>query len=188
MGLVIPTITSYSSSSVVTLTKYPHLKGLKLADDFQNQSEIHMLLGVNAYGAILLGEIKRRESDEPIAQNTVFGWVVYGSCQSMNQLSSLVVHHVQVEDDTHVLIKRFRELEGVSDKRVKSPNEDFCESHFQTTNTQISDGRYVVKVLFVEGKLSKLGHSQQIAESCFLRNEKRFHTKPDVWKLYREFM
>lgn len=78
-AIVLPKITTYTASGPVDLSKFFHLQILKFADDVNSNSEIHILLGANAYAVMVLGDMRKGKANEPIAQNTIFGSIVFGS-------------------------------------------------------------------------------------------------------------
>ena len=77
-SLVVPRITDYVPYSNITLSKLPHLQGLQLVDDLTNSDPIHLLIGADLYGSVFLDGLKKGFTGDPVAQNTIFGWVVSG--------------------------------------------------------------------------------------------------------------
>lgn len=50
-------------------------------DNYNQATEIRMLLDVDADGSILVEEVKRGGPNVPIAQPTEFGRVIFGPCR-----------------------------------------------------------------------------------------------------------
>lgn len=130
-----------------------------------------MLIGADLYGAIILGEIKKGNADEPIAQKTVFGWVLSGSISSTvaDNDPLISVHHCLSLKQLDSTITKFWDDENIPDKKLLSPEDEFCESHFLSTHSRIPDGRYMVR-LPIKQSPPKISQSRFIAENCLKRN------------------
>ncbi|GFQ98582.1 uncharacterized protein TNCT_68331 [Trichonephila clavata] len=88
--------------------------------------------------------------NEPIAQRTMFGWVVAGKLNVKNkEPNELYSHFLSTENDlkTDSLLQRFWEMEELSvKKQFLSDEELFCEDHFQSTFKYNGQGRFIVKL------------------------------------------
>ena len=82
----------HKRQSNIALSKRPHLQGLQLAGDLTNSGPIHLLIGADLYGSILFDGLKKGFTGDPVAQNTIFGWVVSGPQNSIVS-QSVSVHH-----------------------------------------------------------------------------------------------
>lgn len=61
------------------LAKYDHLKNFVYADSTINDDQpIDILLGVADYTRILKSGLIKGTDDEPVAQNTELGWLIFG--------------------------------------------------------------------------------------------------------------
>ncbi|GFR09313.1 DUF1758 domain-containing protein [Trichonephila clavata] len=96
--------------------------------------------------------------NEPIAQRTMFGWVVAGKLNVQNkEPNELYSHFLSTENDlkTDSLLQRFWETEELSvKKQFLSDEELFCEDHFQSTfkyNDQASAPYLATRCLFQVG-------------------------------------
>ena len=94
-ALVLPKITSYSTDCAVPINQWSHIKYLQLADDLETTDQIDLLIGADLYGFILFNDVRKGKVHEPVAQRTVFGWVLFGPCSSTNQDApkQIPVHH-----------------------------------------------------------------------------------------------
>ena len=64
------------ASSVRSL---PHLKHLTLADPtFDRPGRVDLLIGCDIWQDIMLPDTKHGQSQEPMARNTIFSWVIIG--------------------------------------------------------------------------------------------------------------
>ncbi|XP_014215405.1 uncharacterized protein LOC106644423 [Copidosoma floridanum] len=189
-ALVLPTITSYSAHAPGPLTKWTHLKGLNFADDLSATDEIQLLIGADLYGSILLNKIRKGRINEPVAQQTVFGWVVLGPCSNVNPTIelSVPVHHSIAVNDLDQLLQRFWEVESLPQQPIISPADEECEMHFLKTHSRTNEGQYVVRIPFKFNMAPQVGQSRSIAERLLKKVETRLSYNPAHQLLYSEFM
>ncbi|KYQ60106.1 hypothetical protein ALC60_00846 [Trachymyrmex zeteki] len=93
---------------------WPHLNGLQLADsEFYRPGSIDLVLGADVYGAIILEGLIKGSLKSPIAQRTVFGWIISGPMGPQWNPESALTAHVRIEENLYSLLQRFWELEEV---------------------------------------------------------------------------
>ena len=89
---ILPLITSYRPRYHALPSTWTHLEGLQLADNFESPpNEIDILLGADLYSEILLEGLVKGPVGTPLAQKTIFGWVLSGAIQSPAAYSAPVV-------------------------------------------------------------------------------------------------
>ncbi|GFR21554.1 DUF1758 domain-containing protein [Trichonephila clavata] len=112
--------------------------------------ECDIILGSDCFFEILRSGKIVGSKNEPIAQRTMFGWVVAGKLNVQNkELNELYSHFLSTENDlkTDSLLQRFWETEELSvKKQFLSDEELFCEDHFQSTFKYNDQGRFIVKL------------------------------------------
>ncbi|GFQ99690.1 DUF1758 domain-containing protein [Trichonephila clavata] len=131
--------TVHSQISLPNIEKFQYLKGLLTHEPASLIT--HIPLSNDSYeeaGQKLLDSGKIVGSkNEPIAQRTMFGWVVAGKLNIKNkEPNELYSHFLSTENDlkTDSLLQRFWETEELSvKKQFLSDEELFCEDHFQST-------------------------------------------------------
>lgn len=65
-----------------------HLNNLELADPrFDSTEPIDLLFGVDIYGIIIKDGLRKGQLYEPVAQNSEFGWLVFGAISTKNNIS-----------------------------------------------------------------------------------------------------
>ncbi|GFR26198.1 DUF1758 domain-containing protein [Trichonephila clavata] len=98
--------------------------------------ECDIILGSDCFFEILRSGKIVGSKNEPIAQRTMFGWVVAGKLNVQNkEPNELYSHFLSTENDlkTDSLLQRFWETEELSvKKQFLSDEELFCEDHFQS--------------------------------------------------------
>ncbi|GFV25538.1 integrase catalytic domain-containing protein [Trichonephila clavipes] len=129
--------------------------------------------------------------NEPIAQRTMFGWVVAGKLNVKNkEPHELYSHFLSTENELNIdsLLQRFWETEELSvKKQFLSDEEQFCENHFKSNFKYNDEGRFVVK-LPIYRDTSRLGNTKGIAISRLLAMERRFQVDTDFERQYKNFM
>jgi hypothetical protein len=189
-ALVVPKVTAPMPRQPFEYSSWAHIQGLELADpNFNKPSKIDMLISGDVIAQLLLPGIKKGEENQPIAQNTLLGWVVLGKTEV--PLSSPVVRvHYQDTDDNADLDKtlaRFWEIEELPQRSFLSPEETDCENHFHNYHTRDKEGRYTVKLPF-KSSLNNLGSSREQALRRLYSLEKRFQKFPEHREEYVKFM
>ena len=77
-AFVLPQVTGLQPSAPFE-NDWLHLKGLKLADpSFNIPQGVDMILGVDTKAEIMLGGFIKGPLGMPVAELTVFGWIVWG--------------------------------------------------------------------------------------------------------------
>ena len=111
----------------------PYLSGLDLAEDYSTSKdeEIDVLIGLDAYWSLVTGRVTRRK-DNPIAVETVLGWMLQANTEHENtesyqtRATSLFMTTYKEEDiDEEDLENKFnKEITGLSSSstEMKEPN------------------------------------------------------------------
>lgn len=174
-ALVVPYLSGNLPSCSINPLAFTNLPNVKLADSkFYESSRIDLLIGADIYNTILLDRVERNVCGSLVAQETIFGWIITGSVQPNQQISTFA--SFVSEDTLEKQLKRFWEVEDIPQNPIKSPSDTFCENLYSETTTRDSDGRYIVSLPFKKSfydKSMQLGQSRPSAYSQFLRNETR---------------
>ncbi|XP_043067334.1 uncharacterized protein [Drosophila bipectinata] len=163
---------------------FQHLKGLQLADpNFARSGRIDVLVGVDLIPQLMLPEIRRGTHEEPIAQNTLLGWIVFGPVRKS------MTHSITVRCNTTTLdhvVQRFFELDSVPSERQLTTEERWCEEHFRQTHVRQPNGKYMVrlplKTLFDPSQV--LGRSKHIALNRFYTLERKLQQREKLHQQY----
>ncbi|XP_012543284.2 uncharacterized protein LOC105840772 [Monomorium pharaonis] len=92
-ALILKSLTLYAPKRVSSRSALSHLSHLSWADPDPTSSEtINIIIGADLYGDIILDGIQKGASGQPIAQNTVFGWVVSGPVVATASAIHIPVH------------------------------------------------------------------------------------------------
>ncbi|XP_011858466.1 PREDICTED: uncharacterized protein LOC105556023 [Vollenhovia emeryi] len=188
---VLRTVTSILPSFEAEPEEWPHLRTLALADpDFLIPRPVDILIGADAYGQIIKPNIFRHSPLMPIAQLSIFGWLVLGSVN--REATRTSTHHAATqfnEDALNELLTKFWNQEEVPTHDVTqlTPNEQRCEKHFNTTHCRDSSERYIVRIL-LNSPDDLLGDSYNVAHQCLKGLRRRFSRDVNYQRLYQQFM
>ncbi|XP_044745295.1 uncharacterized protein LOC123307142 [Coccinella septempunctata] len=169
-----------------------HLQHLKLADpEYHISRAIDIILGADVYGSVVLPQMKKGPPSSPIAQLSIFGWLILGPvCQEQERLpiQSPMFHTVQDEDLHHLLTKFWEqeEIQPTSTSHLTSDEQE-CENHFVSTHSRLSSGKYMVR-LPLKSSIDVLGSSRQRAFRCLQALIRKFDKDPDYSLLYHQFL
>jgi len=184
-ALIVPKVTGVLPSSPCNPQAWSHITGLQLADPtFNKPGKIEMLLGSDVLFSILTEGFRGGSKSSPLAQNTIFGWVLCGPISQAKQ-RVIQVNHADVQISS--VLRKFWELEELPPKKHFTEEEKICEQHFLATHTRNSEGRYIVNLPF-NSKVQELGESRDQAVSRLHQLERRFRKFPEKRDQYIKFM
>ncbi|XP_036318216.1 uncharacterized protein LOC118733101 [Rhagoletis pomonella] len=188
-ALVIGSITSVTPAVSVDIGQWGHLTNLQLADPyFGTPGTVDVLLGVDVWGSIVEKDVIHGGCDEPHAQLTRRGWVVFGPASVQSTSNATVgIYCAQIRDEPYLedLISNFWKLEEVP--VTSECLDDECERFFTTTHRRTAEGRYIVRLRFRQD-CKPLGDSYVSARRQLSHLERRLDADPDVHAKYVAFM
>jgi len=184
-ALIVSKVTGILSSTPCNPKSWSHITGLQLADpQYFQPSKIDMLLGIDVLVSIVKEGVRHGPESSPMAQNTIFGWVICGPI-AKEPHRVIQVNHTDIQIES--VLQKFWELEELPPTKHFTTEEKLCEHHFQSTHTRRNDGRYIVKLPFND-KIESLGSSRDQAVSRFHQLDRRFNRCPDKREQYIKFM
>jgi len=184
---IVPQITGPTPQSPVTSGHWDHIHDLQLADPSYNiPGQIDLLLGADLLPSIYLDGTQKGQIGEPLAMNTVFGWVLMGPTDYCNR-PSITTMCVDVSEPIDKIIKQFWELEELPTTYHLSPADVAAEKIYQSTTTRLSSGRFVVTLPFMKPH-PLLGDSKTLALQRVKALECRLERNKELQKQYAEFM
>ena len=184
-ALILPRVTgTLPKSPCHSSSEWKHILGLQLADpQFHHPGPIDILLGADVTASIMREGRRTGPRLTPIAQNSIFGWVLSGRVTTNTQ-QAIKVFHASCETET--ILRRFWELEELPPVKLLTKEEKFCEKHFTDTHTRDSTGRYTVQLPTHD--VSTLGNSKDMAISRLKQVERRLSRAPAYQQQYVKFM
>ncbi|XP_046145505.1 uncharacterized protein LOC114881879 [Osmia bicornis bicornis] len=171
---------------------WPHIRKLRLADnDFLTPRPVDLIIGADFYGRIIKPNIIKGSPTTPIAQLSIFGWLVIGpvnESHSTTHYSHLAVAQDDQSNLQELLTKFWVQEESPMDTpSTLTPEEEECESHFCATHTRDHTGRYIVRIPLKAPALL-LGNSHKTAQRCLQSTLRRLSKDSTYNQLYVEFM
>lgn len=190
-AFVIKSVTGLLPPARCSARSWPHISHLQLADpSFHLPGTIDLLIGADAYPDIIQDGLIRGPSGSPLAQSTVFGWILSGSVQSSNKIfTSLHTHLYTLHTciDIDIRLQTFWEIENIpANKLMLTEEENLCEEHYIANHSRSSDGRYIVRLPIREN--IDLGESRITAHKRFIQLERRLNLNPSLRTSYIDFM
>ncbi|XP_008183820.1 uncharacterized protein LOC103309643 [Acyrthosiphon pisum] len=184
---IISKITGPTPQPPLITGQWTHIQNLPLADPSYNiPGAIDLLLGADLLPSIYLDGLQRGLVGEPIAMNTIFGWVLLRPMDSCDR-SSITTMCLTISEPLDSLLKQFWELEELPITCHLSPADLAAEQLYQSTTTRLSSGRFVVSLPFLK-PLPLLGDSKTLALQRFKALEFRLNRNNTLKTQYAEFM
>ncbi|GFU09725.1 DUF1758 domain-containing protein [Trichonephila clavipes] len=166
-------------------------EGIPLADeDFSKPSECDIILGSDCFFSSLRNGRITGSKGQPIAQSTIFGWVVAGKIQGNYKTSFMQSHLIRVENECNAdsILQQFWYTEELPLKKISfSEEEEFCENHFKATYKINNEGRFVVK-LPIYRDIDQLGKTRGLTVSRSLAMGNKFKSDVEFEREYKNFM
>ncbi|KAL0830470.1 hypothetical protein ABMA28_002635 [Loxostege sticticalis] len=166
---------------------WTHINSLPLADPgFDVPGPIDVLLGADVFAESLLTQRIKGNANQPLAINSVFGWLLLGRTPLVS--SSLVQVSSKSDIELASAVQRFWEVDSVPQASSFTPEEILCEQAYMTDHYRDSSGRYGVRLPFKDNVEPVFEGSRDIALRRFHAIERRLSRDPVVHQQYCDFM
>ncbi|XP_036322041.1 uncharacterized protein LOC118736039 [Rhagoletis pomonella] len=184
--LILSKITNDLPTTAVPSSLWPNTCDLPLADpNFSKPGPIDVLIGMDEMDKFLLEGLRMGKNGTPMAQNTAFGWVLFGNAISLQKLPNSI-STLYCDTQLTQLITRFWELEELQPKKHYTSEELYCEKLFEDTTKRAEDGRFIVRLPLK--KEVPIGESRAAAVRALLRMERIFAANKGLHEEYSKFM
>lgn len=182
---IVKRITDELPVSRIDTTHLDYLHNLPLADSyFFMPANIDLILGSDLFARILRPNKISRLPNEPVAIETLLGYIVIGQAPINNPIYNTVRSYCTIDKQTEFDVTQFFELEQVPNlKGSFSPEERDCEEHYVNTTYRDIKGRFVVSLPF-KGDRTSLGDSIGNAKRRFLALERKLLADPSIKQEY----
>lgn len=109
-ALIMKQLTNFALGVNSDFRSIPHLADLELADDnLTGNQSIELILGAEVLSSILRKGVRIGREDEPVAQETIFGWIVSGRIGISNNEEVTACMHLSHVDNIEKLLRTFWE-------------------------------------------------------------------------------
>ncbi|KAL7291877.1 hypothetical protein TKK_0014435 [Trichogramma kaykai] len=173
--LILSELTDFLPSNRVKFESWPHIQGLELADPrFGVPARVDFVFGGDVFPELILNGVVKGTAGIPVAQKTVFGWILTGPTlpDTPDGGGAVRAFHASIEPSISSLVSKLWELDNVPNRPHLSEDERRCEELFVQPHRRDSSGRFVVRLPFA--RRTDLRGSRFAAQSCLLRMERRF--------------
>ncbi|KAL7723220.1 hypothetical protein ACLKA6_015992 [Drosophila palustris] len=158
--------------------------GFQLADSsYRSLAPIDILLGSDHVWAVFTGKKMFDREGNIIAISSIFGWVI--TAIKTGGSSTAATLHTTIDIDSS--LKRFWELEEVTNKGYKEPDDEGVEQHFLDTHTRDTNGKYIVQLPF-KTEHQQFADTLQGSLSRFKAVERRLQRDRNLQTQYLQFM
>ena len=181
------------------LDAYPHLRGLKLAEIYNDGADlpINILIGADYYWDICTGHTKRGE-EGPCAIKTRMGWVLSGPLDDMNQVGekggysessnlNIQTHVLLVRDSAatslNKQVEKFWSLE--SSGIIPDEGEGVYDSFIEDIN--FDEGKYSVSLPW-KSEVPDLPDNMRQAMGCLASTVRKLKRDPETLQKYNQII
>ncbi|XP_058457002.1 uncharacterized protein LOC131434351 [Malaya genurostris] len=161
-----------------------------LADpNFNQPGHIDIILGSDVFLALLVAGQVKDNLGIPVAQNTIFGWIISGNhaiyTSEVRSNHSIINLHCDV--DINRTLRQFWEVEEVPKQPELTTTEQATLDFFRSTLTRDKTGRFIVRLPFDDSKPA-LGESVTSAIKRLRSLERRFQQNLELARQYSDFL
>lgn len=189
--LVMEDITERMPQERIDIRDWKIPSSTRLADPrFNKPGNIDILLSASVFFDALEEGIIQIGKNKPRLFKSKFGWLIAGG--GLHARSKLipkmkVCHAISKRSLSHQ-VEQFWSLEAFpEEEKVRSAEDEFCESHFVKTGRRV-DSKFVVNLPFKLDPSQLQGDNRARAEGCWLATERKFAKDDHLRTLYNEFM
>ncbi|XP_030767679.1 uncharacterized protein LOC115891368 [Sitophilus oryzae] len=155
--------------------------------NFHLSKPVDIHLGADIYGFLITGNKLLSDPDQPVALETIFGWIITGRVKTSSVSLSVNSYFLTSYASLDQSLQRFWELEDVPQSSTLSSDEKLAEEHFCKTFSRTLSGRYKVSLPFKTLEPIFEG-SRDVALRRFFSLEKRLLRNPQLYSQYSNYM
>ena len=169
------------------LAEFGNLQWADPPEDGREQLTVDILIGLDYYWQVMGNGFLRLDGSGPVAQQTVFGWVLSGP--SGGPADHQMVSGTQLlvmSDVSEARLRQFWDLDtiGISDSPCdEDVSKDPVLQEFETT-VRFEDGRYTVQLPWKHDKQLCLEDNRRAAEVRLARLDQKLERDPQLHAAY----
>lgn len=186
-AIVIPIVCSNQPKMHINPTEMIHIQNLKLADSqFHVPGPIDMLIGAELVPLFLKSGRIFGEQDQPVALETIFGYILQGKT-AFYSVNSPLSCHASLDTNLDLQLQKFWETEQITKPISVSPEDKKCEEIYQSSTIRDPVGRFSLALPFRQSNVHFIDTYSQ-AYRRFSMLEDRFSKNPEYFQKYSDFM
>lgn len=188
-AIILNSLTKYAPNKLSPKISWAHIADLDLADDDPMSTDpIDIIIGADLYGLMILDGIRKGRSNEPLAQNTILGWILSGPTSTSPSPVSIYSHHSSTLDILDLNLRRFWEVEDLPKTKSLTNEEQQCEDHFVATHARDLHGRYIIRLPFKSNFPGNFGDSRTAVLASLRRLERNLQLNTMKASAYHDFL
>ncbi|KRY80861.1 hypothetical protein T4D_1618, partial [Trichinella pseudospiralis] len=110
-ALTVPSLCHRIPVSKILTSEWEHLQFLDPVIDDESSDEVHVVIGIDYYYRFLGDAIRRGKPGDPVAVETVLGWIICGPVNPHPAPETVAAFNAVVEPKVEDLLRRFWEIE-----------------------------------------------------------------------------
>ncbi|XP_003382170.1 Pao retrotransposon peptidase family protein [Trichinella spiralis] len=110
-ALTVPSLCHRIPVSQILTSEWEHLQFLDPILDDESSDEVHVVIGIDYYYRFLGDAIRRGKPGDPVAVETVLGWIICGPVNPHPAPETVAAFNAVVEPSVEDLLRRFWEIE-----------------------------------------------------------------------------
>ncbi|KRY38733.1 Retrovirus-related Pol polyprotein from transposon TNT 1-94 [Trichinella spiralis] len=112
-ALTVPSLCHRIPVSKILTSEWEHLQFFDPVIDDESSDEVHVVIGIDYYYRFLGHAIRRGKSGDPVAVETVLGWIICGPVNPHPAPETVAAFSAVVEPKVEDLLRIFWEIEGM---------------------------------------------------------------------------
>ena len=165
--------------------KFSHLRKIQLADDYpRGEDTVDLLIGGDYCEAIRTGQRKSGKLNEPIAVETLFGWIIGGPCEekpcnttACHNVATIPFHGIEET------LKKFYETESLPTEQKEASS--FREDVRSTIEFDPQESRYTISIPY-KSTIKQLQSNKELALAMTKKQEQRLSKNPKLEQQVKE--
>ncbi|KRZ83083.1 hypothetical protein T08_9840 [Trichinella sp. T8] len=146
-ALTVPSLCHRIPVSKILTSEWEHLQFLDPVIDDESSDEVHVVIGIDYYYRFLGDAIRRGKPGDPVAVETVLGWIICGPVNPHPAPETVAAFNAVVEPKVEDLLRRFWEIEEMGIPFRSESDEVDPEKRFRE-GLSYDGTRYSVRLLW----------------------------------------
>ncbi|KRX51142.1 hypothetical protein T05_9409 [Trichinella murrelli] len=146
-ALTVPSLCHRIPVSKILTSEWEHLQFLDPVIDDESSDEVHVVIGIDYYYRFLGDAIRRGKPGDPVAVETVLGWIICGPVNPHPAPETVAAFNAVVEPKVEDLLRRFWEIEEMGVPFRSESDEVDPEKRFRE-GLSYDGTRYSVRLLW----------------------------------------
>lgn len=172
------------------LKKWPYLSEVQLP---QIDSDVELLIGMNAANVMEPWQVINSEEDGPYAVRTLLGWVTNGplggGCSKGMDMAALTANRISLVDLQELMVSQYNTdfNEKAYEEKTEMSVDDKRFLNIASESVKVKEGHYCINLPFKADSIM-MPNNRLVAEQRLLNLKRKFKRDPNYQKEYTEFL